>query len=151
MGSATRKTAITGREIITAIDTDNNNAPVSIAIQDVHTNTPLISPTLQGNVTYTPVALATTGTVSWNLTSASTFTLTPTGNMTLNATGLAVGQDITLIILTSGVSSYTITFGTNIRPSSGTLATGTVTGKYFIIQYTCDGTQLVETLRTSAT
>ena len=107
------------------------------------------SPILNGNITYTPVALGTTGTVSWSLSKASTFTLTPTGDMTLNATNLFIGQDITLIILTSGATSYTITFGTGIK-STGTLATGTGSGKYFIWQGTCDGNALVETLRTAA-
>ena len=140
--------ALSDNIIVQGVDGRQGVIPVNYFLQSAtYTN-----PTLAGNVTYMPVALGTTGTVTWNLSLASTFTLTPTGSaITLNATNLFVGQDITLIILTSGTTSCTITFGSNIRPASSTLVTGTVSGKYFIWQGTCDGTQLVETLRTAAT
>lgn len=78
------------------------------------------------------------------------FTLTPGENETINAsTGGFAGQEITLIVLTSGVSSYTLTFGTNFK-STATLATGTTTGKYFVVKFVSDGTRFYEISRTAA-
>lgn len=76
--------------------------------------------------------------------------LTPTGAITLNATGGTPGQLLTLIVTTSGTSSHVITFGSNFK-AVGTLATGTVTAKVFTITFRCkDGTLWVETGRTAA-
>lgn len=77
-------------------------------------------------------------------------TVTPTGNITLNVTGGVAGARFSLVVLTSGASSYTITFGTNFL-SSGTLATGTDTAKTFVVNFVSkDGTTWVETGRTDA-
>jgi len=77
------------------------------------------------------------------------FTLVPnaTGNIT-SATAPA-GQVITLIITTSGTTSYTITFSTGFK-STGTLATGTTTAKVFVIRFIGDGTTFNEISRTTA-
>lgn len=93
---------------------------------------------------------ATTGTISWDPTSQDMHTVTPTGAITLNASPVGpVGTYRTLTILTSGVSSFVITFGTNIK-SQGTLATGTVTAKTFLVEFISDGTNLIELSRTIA-
>lgn len=75
---------------------------------------------------------------------------TPTQNSTLNATSTpAYGQEIQIIITTSGTTSYTITFGTNFK-SQGTLATGTVSGKVFTLKFVSDGVNYNEISRTTA-
>lgn len=76
-------------------------------------------------------------------------TITPTGACTFNAAGGQVGQRCTFIITTSGVTSYTLTWGTNFK-AAGTLATGTVTAKKFSVNFIYDGATWVETGRTAA-
>lgn len=92
---------------------------------------------------------ATTGTMTVSMTT-SIITCTPTGAITLNASGGVAGQRATFVFTTSGVSSFVITFGTNFI-KVGTLATGTTTGKTFCVSFLCtNGTQWVETGRTTA-
>lgn len=91
-------------------------------------------------------APATTGTIQLNTTNgAKIFTLTPTGNCEIDflyANHGYVGQEIELEILTSGTNSYNITFNATRMPrNQGTLATGTVTGKTFIVKMRCYSTQ----------
>lgn len=78
------------------------------------------------------------------------FQITPGETMTINAVpdGLP-GQQYELHVVTSGTSSYTITFGTNFK-STGTLASGTADAKRFVVSFTSTGTTLVETSRTAA-
>jgi len=90
-------------------------------------------------VTTTALALATNYKVSF----------TPTANVTLTSTVPASGIECTLIVLTSGTSSWTLTFGTGFV-SQGTLATGIVTGKYFVVKFISNGTSLIEISRTVA-
>lgn len=99
------------------------------------------------NLTIT--ALSTLSSVAMDLTLGDVFTLTPTVDMTLSTVYVPPGGEITLIITTSGTTSYTITFGTNIK-SQGTLATGTASGKVFAVKFVGDGTNLVEVSRTTA-
>lgn len=92
---------------------------------------------------------ATTGTMTATI-DGTVKTITPTGACTFNASGGVVGQRCTFIITTSGTSSFTLTFSTNFKVS-GTLATGTTSGKVFAIDFVCkDGTLWVETGRTAA-
>lgn len=74
---------------------------------------------------------------------------TPTSTRTVTTTVPRAGMRRTLILLTSGTTSYTYTFGTGFK-SAGTLATGTVTGKRFVLEFVSDGTYLIETRRTAA-
>jgi hypothetical protein len=53
------------------------------------------------------------------------------------------------VILTSGSSSFTITFGSGFKPT-GTLATGATTNRVFVVGFISDGTNLYETGRTAA-
>lgn len=93
---------------------------------------------------------ATTGTMSVNMATATVFTITPTGSCTFNASGGTPGQRVTFYITTSGTSSYTLTWGTNFKVT-GTLATGTVSGKVFTVSFVCkDGTEWAEVSRTTA-
>lgn len=91
---------------------------------------------------------ATTGTITVSMTTRI-ITCTPTGNMTLNASGGTAGQIITFSFTTSGVTSFTITFGTNFR-KTGTLATGTTSARFFTVTFIClDGTIWTEVSRTA--
>lgn len=96
------------------------------------------------------VALTSSTTIALNSTLGNVFTLVPAHTATINcATVAATGQEITLRILTSGGSSFTLTFGTNFK-STGTLATGTADAKVFVIKFVSDGTTMNEVCRTTA-
>lgn len=96
-----------------------------------------------GSVTHAPGTLALAfGTqnhvkVTPNATASFTSTLPPNGTV------------CTLEILTSGTTSYTMTFGTGFK-TTGTLATGTVTAKVFMLAFKSNGTTLNEISRTVA-
>lgn len=95
---------------------------------------------------------ATTGTMTTTMTSAAqtVFTITPTGNCTFNASGGVAGARMVFYITTSGTTSYTLTWGTNYK-TTGTLATGTVSGAVFTVAFVCkNGTEWAETCRTTA-
>ena len=86
-------------------------------------------------------------TISLNPALADQFTLTMTGNATLNATsGGVAGQRLTLIITNDATSPRTLTFGTHFR-SSGSLV-GT-TSMAATVSFSSDGTSLFETNRVS--
>jgi hypothetical protein len=97
----------------------------------------------------TVTSLGTTGTVSLDPDLGDVFSITPTGNVTLNAASAPAGAKITLVVTTSGTSSFNITPTTNFK-STGALATGTVSAKTFSINFVGNGTNLVETSRTAA-
>lgn len=79
------------------------------------------------------------------------WTYTPTESTTITPINLAPGQRVSLIILTSGTNSYTLTFGTPFKVT-GTLASGASDGKYFVISFITNGagTVLAEESRTTA-
>ena len=117
----------------------------------IKTNKPAVfnAPVTFNGGTATVVMALGTAAVQALPTATGTLTLTPTQNMTINATTLVAGQNIDLIVTTSGATSFTITFGTNFK-SQGTLATGTVSGKVFTIEFRCDGVNYNEMCRTAA-
>ncbi len=84
-----------------------------------------------------------------NAGNGTTFTLTPAQTETINASGGTAGQEIHMVITTSGTTSYTLTFGTNFH-AAGTLATGTSTGKVFVITFVDVGGTFYEVCRTAA-
>jgi len=53
------------------------------------------------------------------------------------------------MVLTSGTSSFVITFGSGFKPV-GTLATGTTASRVFIVNFISNGTNLYEAGRTAA-
>lgn len=97
-----------------------------------------------------PAALTAAATVSFTPAQAVS-QITPAQNETINfsTTGYQAGTEIFLEIVTNGTTSYTITFGTGTK-NQGTLATGTVSAKTFVVSFVFDGTNWVETSRTSA-
>lgn len=97
-----------------------------------------------------PVVVLTPGAdVTLDVLKGKVFTLTPAQACNINAINMTPHTAITLIILTSGTSSYTITFNTNMK-STGTLATGTADGKYFVVKLVSNATLLIEASRTTA-
>ncbi|MDE3077865.1 MAG: hypothetical protein KGJ86_20780 [Chloroflexota bacterium] len=78
-------------------------------------------------------------------------TITPSGACTFNASGGVANQLCTFEVLTSGSTAFTLTWGTNFK-TTGTLSTGTVTGKRFNVTFRClaDGITWVEIARTGA-
>jgi hypothetical protein len=68
---------------------------------------------------------------------------------TLTTTVPPAGTQAIIIIVTSGTVSNTVTFGTGFK-STGTLATGTVTDRRFVVSFVSDGTNLIECSRTVA-
>ena len=92
---------------------------------------------------------ATTGTMTATMDRA-VLTITPTGACTFNGSGGVAGQLTTFAITTSGVTSFTLTWGTNFR-KTGTLATGTTSARFFSVTFRClDGTVWQEIARTAA-
>jgi hypothetical protein len=77
------------------------------------------------------------------------FTLTPGEDETLTATNLTNGERFSLVVLTSGATSRTLTFGTGFK-STGTLATGTTTAKTFVVSFLVVAGAATEVSRTTA-
>lgn len=75
--------------------------------------------------------------------------LTPNSTRTVTSGVPRAGELRTLIILTSGSSSYTLTFGSGFK-TMGTLVTGTTSNRRFVIQFISDGDYLIEISRTTA-
>jgi hypothetical protein len=98
----------------------------------------------------TKTALTSSTSITIDSTVGNFFTLTAGHTANINATTVgASGQPLILKVLTSGTSSFTLTFNTNFK-STGTLATGTVDAKTFVITFISDGTNYVEVSRTAA-
>jgi len=94
--------------------------------------------------------LSTGTTIPLDASLGSYFTLTPIQACQINASNSKAGHSITVVVNTSGTTSYNVTFGTNFK-SQGILATGTVAAKTFTLTFCCvDGTNYVETGRTVA-
>lgn len=91
----------------------------------------------------------TAGTLALAFGTNGTVQVTPNATGTFTSTVPPAGTRTTLIVLTSGVTSYTMTFGTGFK-TTGTLLTGTVSARYFIFQFISDGTSLIEASRTVA-
>lgn len=89
------------------------------------------------------------GTTAMAFATAATRKVTPTASATFTTTVPAAGTVCHLIILTSGTTSRTITFGSGFKPV-GTLATGTTSARVFVVHWISDGTNLYEAGRTAA-
>ena len=94
-------------------------------------------------------ALTPGTTVSMDFSLATVYTLTPAQAETINAINCSAGKDVSLIVTTSGTSSFVLTFSTNFK-TAGTLTTGTVSAKVFNVSFICNGTTATEMTRTAA-
>ena len=97
----------------------------------------------------TAYKLLSTGATDMLLSSYSTVKVTPNGNASYTTSVPPAGYRATILILTSGTSSYTITFGTGFK-TTGTLATGVTSARLFAVNFVSDGTNLYEVSRTTA-
>lgn len=89
------------------------------------------------------------GATAMALGTNDTVKVTPTANATYTTTVPVAGSRRAILILTSGTTSRTITFGSGFKPV-GTLATGTTSARVFVINWISDGTNLYEAGRTAA-
>lgn len=96
-----------------------------------------------------PVATRAAGTTALDFRTAEVVKLTPNSTRTLSTTIPPAGSRRTLLIVTSGVTSYTMIFGSGFQ-TTATLATGTTSARTFAINFVCDGTKLIEVSRTAA-
>lgn len=87
-------------------------------------------------------ALGTTGTVNVDMSLGEVYTITPTGTVTLTASNCVSGRRATIIVLTSGTTSFTLTPSTNVKGTA--LSTGTTTAKTFGWSFICNGTTAVQ-------
>ena len=120
---------------------------------------PAIGGTVAASITGAPLVSTTVSTDGFTTLAAGTLALafaskgvvqvTPNATASFTTTVPPAGTRCTLIILTSGVTSFTMTFGTGFK-TTGTLATGTVSARYFIFQFISDGTSVIEASRTVA-
>jgi hypothetical protein len=101
-----------------------------------------------GNVVHRYAALSV-GSTAMAFGSFDVVQVTPNATATYTTTVPPAGTRCTLIILTSGTTSYTITFGSGFR-TTGTLVTGTVTARTFTISFVSNGSSVIETSRTVA-
>lgn len=113
------------------------------AITDSSVNTQIVADNISNFVT------AGSADTAMILKSRKVVKLTPNSTRTLTTTVPYAGATRQLIILTSGTTSYTLTFGTGFK-TTGTLATGTVSARVFVIDFVSDGTNLYEVSRTVA-
>jgi hypothetical protein len=112
--------------------------------------TTMTFPNVSSNISLNAKGTLTNGSpVTVAFGSNNLYTLTPNISQTLNATGGIAGGYYSFIFTTSGTTSYTLTFGTNFK-TAGTLSTGIVSGKVYVITFICDGTTFYEVSRTVA-
>ena len=102
-----------------------------------------------GSTVGTVTALTAAATVPVDPTTGSVFTLTPNQATTVTVSGVNNGEELTLVVVTSGVTSYNVAFGTGFL-STGVLATGTTTAKTFIVKFVAVNGLYTEVSRTTA-
>ena len=104
---------------------------------------------IQPNAPEVPYVTLSSATTALAFATNRTVQNTPNSTRTYTTTVPPAGTKCQLVILTSGTTSYTLTFGTGFK-TVGTLATGTTSARRFIMEFISDGTQLIETSRTAA-
>lgn len=75
--------------------------------------------------------------------------VTPNADATLTSSVPTAGVSVYLMVLTSGTTPYTLTFGAGFK-STGTLSTGATSSRMFVLHFISDGTNLYEVSRTVA-
>jgi hypothetical protein len=90
-----------------------------------------------------------TNTAAQDLAANHVSQVTISANTTLTTTVPPAGTQAIVVIVTSGATSRTVTFGSGFA-STGTLATGTTADRRFVVSFVSDGTRLIECSRTVA-
>lgn len=97
-------------------------------------------------------ALTPGAAVALTVGTSTVYTLTPTDNedstITFSGAG-SFGDEITIIITTTGSADEVITFHATLVSSVGTLTVGTDAGKFYVIRFISDGTHWYEVSRTA--
>lgn len=121
------------------------------AVVNVHPRTTGDGYDLDGDLRYATNVLDTSGviTITPAASASEVYTLGPTGDVTLNADTPTPGTRLYLIVTTVNTTSRTISFSTGFK-ATGSLTTGTVSGKVFVLSFIGDGTNLNEVSRTTA-
>lgn len=108
------------------------------------------------NATYAPInhfhntyALLANGATAMNFGTNTAVKVTATATATYTTTVPSAGTHLTLMVITAGTVSFTITFGAGFR-SVPTLATGTIAARIYLLHFISDGTQLYQITRTAA-
>ena len=148
--SPTDKSSVSAQFALTNTNTHSHSKAAMDGGQ-INYNNLVNTPKLNSIATATigTVTLGTTGAVTLNPSLGNIFTITPTANTQITPTSFPNGSIMVVRVLTSGTTSYTITFNTGFV-ANGTLATGTVTAKYFTVSFVCDGVYWIELSRTPA-
>jgi hypothetical protein len=120
------------------------SSTIAVALTSIFTG----KATFSKGLIRTPVALTPSAAITLDCSLGDHFTLLVGHTGSLNATNLAAGQSVRVVVTAVG-SSYVITPTTNFK-SAGTLTTGAVAGKQYVLQYISDGTNLIEENRTAA-
>lgn len=132
------------------LDTDEPAATVAtISVTAPITNTGTSTAAVIGLSSLISFTTLATGATAMGLVDGETVQVTPNASATYTTTSATAGSTARLIILTSGTTSRTITFGTGFK-TTGTLTTGTTSARYFVFEFVSDGTNWIEMSRTVA-
>lgn len=92
---------------------------------------------------------ASSGQTVFDYDQVGVYQKTPNATTTYTCDVPPAGEQRTMILLTSGTTPYTITFGSGFK-TTGTLNSGSTSARRFIIEFISDGTYLIESSRTTA-
>jgi hypothetical protein len=136
----------TAADLLPIVDVAPSATTKSIRRDEFFKNTPSLDVNGQINGKFTDVG---TNTAAQALATNHVSQVTISADATLTTTVPPAGALAIVIIITSGVTSRTVTFGTGFA-STGTLATGVTAARRFVVSFVSDGTRLLETGRTTA-
>jgi hypothetical protein len=160
VASARPRTVYAATSVIAPVMTENGLAVVSQADVGTSANDLPLNQTL-GTMAFQDAASITVGQVQRAYVVRATNTAAQDlrntfasqvgidADTTLTSAVPLAGTEGTVVIVTVGTTSRTVTFGTGFA-STGTLATGTAADRRFVVRFISDGTRLLEVSRTTA-
>lgn len=159
-GSARPRTVYAATSVVAPVMTENGLAVVSQGDVGTSANELPLNQTL-GTMAFQDAASITVGQVQRSYVVRATNTAAQDlrntfasqvgidADTTLTSAVPLAGTEGTVVIVTVGTTSRTVTFGTGFA-STGTLATGTAADRRFVVRFISDGTRLLEVSRTTA-
>lgn len=116
-------------------------------------NTPKQAQIDQTDIFSLAPSLGSSGTQTLDLHTSALWEISPTADLTINASNYSdtAGLIVTLAVITSGATSYDLTFDSASILAEGVLSTGTVSGKILTITFRNDGAGLFEIARIPST
>lgn len=115
-------------------------------------NSPLlVNPVVKGTFVQNAITLAN-GTTTMPFDTYGTVIVTPTqwDTYTANTAGVQTGAHATLMIITSGSTSYGVYWGSGFNNNNNSITTGTSSGSIIILTFIFDGSKWQEIRRTTA-